>query len=268
MKKIQTISFITPRQAAFSLIELLVVISVISLLLSIAIPVLGRARSAAYQTVCQSRLHQWALAFEVYATQNSGLYPHIDGLDRNASPADNFGWVDMLPPLLGEKSWRDYKFWNKPDKKTIFQCPMAEPAGGNLYNYNPLKVGFFSYAMNSCLELDKNCWPPYDQPTGNNMPPFLNTASIKMPWRVVLLFDQLLDPTKGYNTKKINPSAGKYCGSYPKAFSAQHPRQKGRLGGNILFCDYHIEWTASVWKPEWPDDLEVPPRSDFNWFPY
>ena len=267
MKKNFSKDFIFGTLSAFTLVEMLVVVSVISLLLAITLPVLGRAKAAAYQVVCQSRLHQWALAFEGYATGNNGLYPHIDGLDRGDDLADEFGWVDMLPPLFGEKRWRDYKLWNKPGKKTIFQCPMAELAGGN-YNYNPQKIGFFSYAMNSCLELDKNCWPPYDQPNGNNMPSFLNAGSIKMPSRVILLFEQLLDPQKGYNNKGINRSAGRYCGSYPKAFSAQHPKQRGRLGGNILFCDYHIEWTASVWKSEWPDDLEVPPRSDKDWFPY
>jgi hypothetical protein len=40
---------------------------------------------------------------------NDGFHPHIDGLDRDASIADQFGWVDMLPPLIGEKSWREYQ---------------------------------------------------------------------------------------------------------------------------------------------------------------
>ena len=38
--------------------------------------------------------------------------------------------------------------------------------------------------------------------------------------------------------------------------------------GSTLFCDYHVEWRESVWKRHWPEDLEVPPRSDQDWFPY
>lgn len=254
--------------SAFTLIELLVVIATITLLAAIIVPVMSRAKAQAKQIVCQSQLRQWGLAFESYATANNGFYPHIDGLDRDASKADKFGWVDLLPPLMGEKPWRDYKRWHKPSRGTIFQCPAARLTSLKLYNYNPERVGFFSYAMNSCLELDRNCWPPYDDPSGNNMPSFVDTAKIRSPSRVILLFDQLLDPTKGYNLKQINRSAGRYCGSYPKAFSARHFKQRGRLGGSILYCDYHIEWTASVWKPDWPDDLEVPPRNDLNWFPY
>jgi prepilin-type N-terminal cleavage/methylation domain-containing protein len=255
-------------QLAFTLIELLLVIAVISLLLAIAMPVYGRTKAAALQAICQSRLHQWALAFEGYATQNSGYYPHIDGLDYDDGKADNYGWVDMLPPLLGDKRWRDYPIWNKP-KKGFYQCPAAK-LGGSGFGYNPERNGYFSYAMNSCLELDGSCWPPYGKPGGNNMPSFLNVNSIKYPVRVILLYDQLLDPEKGFGGYKINPSAGKHCGAYPRDFSATHFKKRGSLGGSILFCDYHVEWKETVWKAEWPTDakFQAPPRNDLDWYPY
>ena len=265
----------------FSLIELLVVISVIALLIGLILPALSRARSTAKQTVCQSRLRQWGLAFETYAVENDGFYPHIDGRDRtpsnpktDAERADYYsGWVDVLPPLMGEKPWRDHELGQRPGAGTIFQCPSARLIPGARYRYNPERVGFFSYAMNSCLELDRNCWPPYypyNDPTGgsNNMPSFLSTERIRFPRRVILLFDQLLDPKKGYDGNKVNRSAGNYCGSYPRAFSARHAKPAGLLGGSILYCDYHVEWKSSVWKPHWPEDLEVPPRDDPDWFAY
>ena len=99
------------------------------------------------------------------------------------------------------------------------------------------------------------------------MPSFLKVTQIRNPSRLILLFDQLLDPEKGYGGKKYNATAGKYCGSYPKAFSARHANPGGLLGGYILYCDYHVGWKSSVWKPEWPDDLEVPPLGDRDWFP-
>ncbi len=256
------------RYTAFSLVELLVVISIISLLLGILMPALSRSRAVAKQVVCKSRLRQWGIAFEVYSAENDSFYPHIDGRDRDAGIADEFGWIDMLPPLMGEKSWRDYERWYKPSIDTIFQCPSAILGFSNLYNYNPERNGYFSYAMNSCLELDYNCWPPHNEPQGNNMPSFLDTALIRHPSRVILLYDQLLDPRKGYGGKKLNRSAGRYCGSYPKAFSARHARPNGLLGGSILYCDYRVQWFETVWKPDWPEGLEVPPRDDLNWYPY
>ncbi|MBA7684348.1 hypothetical protein ES703_92742 [subsurface metagenome] len=100
------------------------------------------------------------------------------------------------------------------------------------------------------------------------MPSFLRKTSVSNPARLILLFDQLLDPAKGYGGGQYNATAGKYCGSYPKAFSARHTKPGGLLGGSILYCDYHVEWTETVWKPDWPDDLEVPPRDDSDWYPY
>ena len=261
---------------AFSLLELLVVISVIGLLVAVILPALGRAKSAARQTVCQSRLRQWGLGFEAYAGANDGYYPHIDGRDRTSSNPQTeadladyyFGWVDVVPPLMGEKPWRDHDYWRRPGRNTIFQCPSARLAPDSAYTYRPRRTGYFSYAMNSCLELDENCWPPHGaKGTDWRMPSFLKMTSIKRPIRLILLFEQLLDPRKGYGGKGYDATAGKYCGSYAKAFSARHRRPGGLLGGSILYCDYHVEWKETVWKDEWPDDLEVPPFGDPDWYP-
>jgi len=263
-------------RSAFSLVELLVVVSTVALLMGLILPALRRAGAMAKQTVCQSRLRQWGLAFEAYAADYDGLYPHIDGRDRTASNprteaerADYYsGWIDVLPPLMGEKPWCDHDYWRKPGRNTIFQCPAAELAPEASYKYRPARSGYFSYAMNSCLELDENCWPPYaSEGTDWRMPSFLRTTSIKNPARLILLFDQLLDPEKGYGGATYNATAGKYCGSYPKAFSARHAKPGGLLGGLILHCDYHVQWTSSVWKAEWPADLEVPPLGDPDWYP-
>jgi type II secretory pathway pseudopilin PulG len=257
-----------------TLVELLVVISIIALLAALLMPALGRAKSVAKQTLCQSQLRQWGVAFGAYAG-DTDYYPHIDGLDRQGDDepvlppdvADYFGWVDLLPPLMGEKRWRDYEPWQHPQTRTIFQCPSAKLAPDQLYKYRPRRDGYFSYAMNSCLELDENCWH-HPEDTRWPMPSFLRTSLIRSSPRVILLFDQLLDPAYGYDATQAYRDAGKHCGSYPKAFSARHARPGGKLGGSILYCDYHVEWKDSVWKAHWPDDLEVPPRDDADWYPY
>jgi prepilin-type processing-associated H-X9-DG protein len=103
---------------------------------------------------------------------------------------------------------------------------------------------------------------------GYPMPSFLDTSRIMWPSQVYLLFEQLLDPFKGFDGERVYRSAGKYCGSYPKSFSARHRPGGGKLGGNILHADGHVECKSSVWKPQWDPDLEVPPRDDTNWYPY
>jgi type II secretory pathway pseudopilin PulG len=279
MRKRPTVTTRAAPSVGFSIIELLIVISVIGLLMGVLLPGLSRVRAVAQQTVCQSRLRQWGIAFGTYAAENNGFYPHIDGRDRTSSNPQTegdfadyyFGWIDVLPPLMGEKPWRDHDYWQKPGTNTIFQCPSAKLLPREFYNQDREKFGFFSYAMNSCLELDRNCWKPYGWPSGDlnwRMPSFLNVGRIENPSRVILLFDQLLDPRLGYNGNKLNRSAGQHCGSYPRAFSARHAKPGGLLGGFILYCDYHIQWNESVWRADWPNDLEVPPRDDLDWYPY
>jgi len=182
--------------------------------------------------------------------------------------ADWHGWVDLLPPMIGRRPWREHPRYRRPREGTFYQCPRGWlPAPACEYSYRPDRDGYFSYAMNSCLELDANAWPPPDG-QGYPMPSFLDTGRIMWPAQVIVLFDQLLDPHKGFDGLRVYRSAGQYCGSYPKAFAARHRHGGGRLGGNILFADGHVELRHSVWKPEWDPALEVPPRSDPNWFPY
>jgi len=251
----------------FTLMELLICVSVIALLMSLLVPTLWAVRDQARLALCKTQLRGWGNAFAMYASLNNEVYPHIDGLDRDNGAADNFGWVDVLPPLMNEKPWRDHALWKYPGPGTVFQCPAAQLVEGGRYGYRPKRDGFFSYAMNSCLELDKDCYrAPGDQ--GRVMPSFLKVGRIAKPARTVLLFDQLLDPSRGYGGATRNRSAGKHCGSYPKDFAVRHGRGASEQGGSILYCDYSVRWVESVWKDHWPAGMKCPPRDDEDWFPY
>ena len=59
---------------AFTLVEVLVVISVLTLLFALLMPALGAARSQARDLVCRSNLRQLNLANAGYATENDGFY--------------------------------------------------------------------------------------------------------------------------------------------------------------------------------------------------
>lgn len=60
------------RFGGFTLVELLVVIGIIALLISILLPVLGKARDAARSTKCKALLRQYALANEMYLNESRG----------------------------------------------------------------------------------------------------------------------------------------------------------------------------------------------------
>lgn len=74
---------------AFTLVELLVVISIIALLLGMLMPALKRAREKGRQVVCMSHLRQIGVAEKLYASDYRDLYPDantVGGFGFRAAP--------------------------------------------------------------------------------------------------------------------------------------------------------------------------------------
>jgi prepilin-type N-terminal cleavage/methylation domain-containing protein len=65
----------TGNSRGFSLVELLVVISVIALLAALLLPGLSRAREYAYFTSCKNSQRQIVIGFTIYAADNRGALP-------------------------------------------------------------------------------------------------------------------------------------------------------------------------------------------------
>src|SRR5690606_37071389 len=60
------------RQGGFTLVELLVVISIIAVLVSLLLPALGRARDVAQDVKCKSNQRQLALMVFLYQNDHEG----------------------------------------------------------------------------------------------------------------------------------------------------------------------------------------------------
>lgn len=64
------------RVSGFSLLELLIVLSVASLLLGLLMPGLQRMRKAGWQVACASNEHQIGIAMALYADEYKGRFPY------------------------------------------------------------------------------------------------------------------------------------------------------------------------------------------------
>ena len=82
-------------RAAFTLVELLVVIGIVVVLIGILVPVVGRARASGQSMTCLSNLRQIGNAFQFYANANNGLYPD--------PAATHESWESMLADHLGSR---------------------------------------------------------------------------------------------------------------------------------------------------------------------
>lgn len=61
---------------AFTLVELLVVVAIISLLMAIGLPVMKQVRERGAEAVCQSNLRQMVLAMKAYCNDHDSLFPN------------------------------------------------------------------------------------------------------------------------------------------------------------------------------------------------
>jgi prepilin-type N-terminal cleavage/methylation domain-containing protein/prepilin-type processing-associated H-X9-DG protein len=90
-------------RGAFTLLELLLVISIIGLLVAMLLPALANAQEAARRASCQNNLRQWALVFKMYAVESKGgLWPPLQvcsqHLDRSYSSFAVGPWVRAIFP--------------------------------------------------------------------------------------------------------------------------------------------------------------------------
>ena len=214
---------------AFTLVELLVVISIIGLLAGLAIPAINGGLKSAKAGACLSNLHQIGVATMAYAADNSFNLPNSGS---NEVPE----WPTTLASLIstGTKS-----------KKSIFVCPGCEKPVQEAEGTN-IAV---TYGMHGGL-MPKNG-------TASNL------SSVVRPTEVILAADVCQDPgKKGWSPYCIEQpntiisqgasSGGRGSGSVTLDGAiatstdndiGDNPWMRYRHSGkvNVVMCDGHAE---------------------------
>jgi len=119
---------------AFTLVELLVVISIIALLAGLILSALSSAKASSRSAACIGNLHQIGIALQIYVDANNNRLPTMRdaSTDTNAPPTNPLPTVNMvLPTELG-----NINVLRCPaDQKGIFE------ATGSSYSWNSLLNG-------------------------------------------------------------------------------------------------------------------------------
>jgi len=143
----------------FTIIELLVVISIIALLISILLPALSKARDAAKGVQCQVNLKQILVGHYQYSSDNLDYTaPIIYG--PNNIPGVAAGTFDVSPcdwaRLLRWKGYIDDGEGNTRSVRKTFRCPVAGDAGvwssyTSIYSINGLVGGYYTVAAGGTI---------------------------------------------------------------------------------------------------------------------
>jgi prepilin-type N-terminal cleavage/methylation domain-containing protein/prepilin-type processing-associated H-X9-DG protein len=210
------------RRPAFTLVELLVVLAIISVLIGLTVSALSGARQSARSAMCLSNLRQLAVAATDYAARYDATYPPAQWSDAG-DPALSYRWdyatrgTTVVGPGL---------LWSGQPSPSVQQCPAfdgrsqspGDPYTG--YNYNTSYIG---------------------RGTGEGPPARL--AAVKQPARTLLFGDGQwsLGANKYMRSPRRSPTEpSTYTdGSAARAAGTQGYRHRGAT--NAVFCDGHAE---------------------------
>ena len=121
------------RQTSFTIVERLLVVSIIAILISILLPALHKARESGHKISCISNLKQYAQIFNSYAADNKGCYPYAH------NPADYTNWQGLTQGYFDSK------------KNNVLYCLRHHELDSSLAGYEEKNRSNNNYGVNGWL---------------------------------------------------------------------------------------------------------------------
>ena len=257
------------KAAAFTLVELLVVISIIALLIAMLMPALAQARAAALRTSCASTQRQAVIGFNVYLTDYNQWAPRF-GLTAYQLIAPSHDvpngltsttYVDTVTPdslrHCPTYNFRDPYPPYAPglpggigvDYQWSYNLPLleAEYAGGTGQRTYP----YTGYMMNRVSD-PTGVYHPYVRLVPGSA---AYTSAVDGSWRVTAITSTAGDPIASFpliaDRNGVTAGASSVISHNPnnsKSFTAPAATTDDTtvIGGNHGWLDGHVEWKQMV----------------------
>jgi len=236
VRRIQIHSAVWP---AFTLIELLIVIAIITILAAILFPIFGQAREKARQAMCQSNLKQMGTAFALYASDYDGVFPNPGGTLFNKTIES--AWLLSSGVGLGKDVGGIYPYVRQRGNagtSNVWSCPNALPGPDSAFSPGQ------NYVMNDYL---RACHPgeaAYDQREtlcGSAYAGGINPDLIGHPLTETILLYESAQHTTRHN---VNRDGSPFFSTGPSAtppLCMGMPQNYHARKSDFLFCDTHVK---------------------------
>ena len=238
----------TRKRAAFTLVELLVVIGIIALLISILMPALSKAREQANAVKCMSNQRQLGQAIVMFSNEHNGYLPKAwfnDGVIESGMNGGKMTW-EYRAPMYG---WTYILSLYSGRNKEVFRCPSDDS------DY------YYDTGNNALGGLP-------DDPTADDIPGSyrLNISDLPNgPWEAVRV-TRLIEPTraiviadgkKGFGGNEWNQLARWEAdfAKVSKTFKDNVAWNRHRNRGMYVFADGHAE--NLEWNETWTESGPV-----------
>jgi prepilin-type N-terminal cleavage/methylation domain-containing protein len=202
------------KRKAFTLVELLVVISIIALMLAILMPALSKARAQARKVICGNQSHQWSIAIGAYSSENNGKIPRTSHAQGTPWPSMvvvskkclYYNAGDFTSDAIG-RYVAGYDKDTKQPPESVWFCPEASAAYRKMLETSYVPQGYFHMTYDYFGQV-KSWATPANSPTPNLL--VRDLADNLSGGRKLLMTDQLTKVTLNSTNGSFKPGSWAY----------------------------------------------------------